>query len=184
MSLTEKQLTLCQNNDAKAQLDLYEYYKKRIMGLCRRYTKNKEEAEDVFQEVFIRVFQNIPQLNDYGRIDQWVLRIAVNTSVNYYHKNKRHEHDEERNGYHHQNEDYELILSQFTDEMLISLINELPDGYRMVFNLHEVEGYSHVEIGEMLNISEVTSRSQLNRAKHVLKSKLRALGVQKYEKYG
>ncbi|HEY5916720.1 MAG TPA: RNA polymerase sigma factor [Chryseolinea sp.] len=184
MSLTEKQLAQCQINDAKSQWELYEYYKKRIMGLCRRYTKNREEAEDVFQEIFIRAFQNISKLNDYTRIDQWMLRIAVNTAVNYYHKNKRHQHDEERNGYHHQNEDYELILSQFTDEMLINLINELPDGYRMVFNLHEVEGYSHAEIGEMLNTSEVTSRSQLNRAKQVLKNKLRALGVLKYEKYG
>ena len=183
MPLTEKQLTLCQINDAKAQWELYEHYKRRIMGLCRRYTKSKEEAEDVFQEIFIRVFQHISQLSDYQRIDQWMMRISVNTAVNYYHKNKRHQHDVEKNGYHHQNEDYELILSQFSDEMLINLINELPDGYRMVFNLHEVEGYNHAEIGELLNISEVTSRSQLNRAKHVLKSKLKAFGVLKYERY-
>ena len=184
MPLTEKQLTLCQNNDAKAQWELYEHYKKRIMGLCRRYTKNREEAEDVFQEIFVRVFQHISQLNDYTRLDQWMMRIAVNAAVNYYHKNKRHQHAEERNGYHHQNEDYELILSQFSDEMLINLINELPDGYRLVFNMHEVEGYSHAEIGDLLKISEVTSRSQLNRAKHVLKSKLKGLGVLKYEKTG
>lgn len=183
MPITKKQLALCQINDAKAQWELYECYKKRIMGLCRRYTKSREEAEDVFQEVFIRAFQHISQLNDHKRIDQWMLRIAVNTAVNFYHKNKRHDHDEERNGYHHQNDDYELILSQFSDEMLINLINELPAGYRMVFNLHEVEGYSHAEIGELLKISEVTSRSQLNRAKHVLQSKLRSLGVMKYEKY-
>jgi RNA polymerase sigma factor (sigma-70 family) len=182
MPLTEKQLKLCQINDAKAQWELYEYYKKRMMGLCRRYTKNKEEAEDVFQEIFIRVFQHISQLNDYNRMDQWMMRIAVNTAVNYYHKNKRHQHVEERNGYHHQNEEYELILSQFSDEMLINLINDLPDGYRLVFNMHEVEGYSHGEIGDLLKISEVTSRSQLNRAKQVLKSKLKALGVLKYEK--
>ena len=183
MPLTNKQLALCQMNDAKAQWELYECYKKRIMGMCRRYTKNREEAEDVFQEVFIRVYQNISQLNDHTRLDQWIMRIAVNTAVNYYHKNKRHRHDEERNGYHHQNDEYDLILSQFSDEMLINLINQLPDGYRMVFNLHEVEGYNHAEIGELLHISEVTSRSQLNRAKHVLKSKLKALGVLKYERY-
>jgi RNA polymerase sigma factor (sigma-70 family) len=77
-----------------------------------------------------------------------------------------------------------LMLSQFSDEMLVNLINELPDGYRMVFNLHEVEGYSHAEIGGLLNISEVTSRSQLNRAKHTLKCKLKEFGVVKYESYG
>ena len=183
MALTKQQLALCQANDKKSEWELYEFYKARIMGVCRRYTKNTEEAEDVFQEIFIRVFQNIAQLNDPERLDQWMLRIAVNTAVNYYYKNKRHAHVEERNGYHHKNEDYELILSQFSDEMLIRIINELPDGYRMVFNLYEVEGYSHGEIGELLNISEVTSRSQLNRAKQTLKNKLKALGVLKYEKY-
>ena len=154
------------------------------MGLCRRYTKNTEEAEDVFQEVFIRVFQNISQLNDHERMDQWIMRLAVNTAVNFYHKNKRHRHDAERNGYHHYNGDYELILSQFSDEMLINLINELPDGYRVVFNLHEIEGYSHAEISRLIGIPEVTCRSKLNRAKQVLKGKLKALGVVKYEKYG
>ena len=153
------------------------------MGVCKRYTKNKEEAENVFQEVFIRVFQNIFQLSDIKHLEQWILKVAVNTAVTYCQKNKRHEHAEECNAYHHRNEDYELILSQFSDEMLIKMISELPDGYRMVFNLHEVEGYSHAQIGELLNISEVTSRSQLNRAKQTLKNKLSSFGVLKYEKY-
>ena len=153
------------------------------MGLCRRYTRNKEEAEDVFQETFIRVFQNIRQLQDISHLEQWICKVTVNAAVNYYHKHKRHTHENERNGFKHHNSDYELILSQFTDEMLIKLINDLPDGYRMVFNLHEVEGYSHAEIGDMLNISEVTSRSQLNRAKQALKEKLKAFGIWKYEKY-
>jgi len=183
MTLTKQQLTLCQNHDKKSQWELYKLFSARIMGVCRRYTKNKEEAEDVFQEVFIRVFQNIFQLTDVRRLEQWMLKVAVNTAVNYYHKNKRHEHAAEKNGYHHQNEEYELILSHFTDEMLIKMISELPDGYRVVFNLHEVEGYSHAEIGELLNISEVTSRSQLNRAKQTLKNKLKGFGVLKYEKY-
>lgn len=184
MPLTKKQLSLCQLNDEKSLRELYTLYKAQIMGVCRRYTKNKEAAEDVFQEVFIRVFQNLKQLKDTERLEQWIIRIAVNTAVNYYHKNKNHQHSEEHNGYHHQNEDYELILSHFSDEMLIRLINELPDGYRMVFNMHEVEGYSHAEIGELLQISEVTSRSQLNRAKQTLKNKLKAFGIVKYEKYG
>ena len=184
MPLTRDQLARCQMNDAKSLRELYALYNAQIMGVCRRYTKNKEEAEDVFQEVFIRVFQNIVQLHDPERLEQWMMRIAINTAVNHYHKNKRHQHVEERNGYHQQNDEYELILSHFSDEMLIRLINELPDGYRMVFNLHEVEGYSHAEIGELLQISEVTSRSQLNRAKQTLKDKLKVFGIVKYEKYG
>jgi len=183
MSLTKAQLARCQTKDAKSQRELYELYKAKVMGVCRRYAKNKEGAEDLFQEVFIRVFQSISQLNDIERLEQWIRRITVNTAVNSYHKNKNHQHAEERNGYHHQNDDYELILSQFSDEMLIKLINELPDGYRMVYKLREVEGYSHAKMGELLHISEATSRSQLNRAKQTLKSKLKGLGILKYEKY-
>lgn len=183
MSFSKKQFTLCQSNDSKSQRDLYDLSKSKVMGLCRRYTKSKEAAEDVFQETFIRVFQNIYQLHNVEHLEQWISKTAVNTAVNYYHKNKRHQHAEERNGYHQPNDDYELILTHFSDEQLISLINNLPDGYRMVFNLHEVEGFSHAEIAELLHISEVTSRSQLNRAKQTLKSKLKAFGVLKYEKY-
>jgi RNA polymerase sigma factor (sigma-70 family) len=177
-------LARCLLKEAGSQRELYDLYKGRIMGLCRRYTKNIEEAEDIYQEIFVRVFQNISQLSDFEHLEQWIKKISINTAVNYYHKNKRHNHADERNGYHHENEDYTLILSQFSDEMLVNLINELPGGYRMVFNLHEVEGYSHAEIGELLNISEVTSRSQLNRAKQTLKCKLKEFGVVKYESYG
>jgi RNA polymerase sigma-70 factor (ECF subfamily) len=122
-------------------------------------------------------------VRDIEHLEQWIKKIAVNTAVNYYHKNKRHQHVIERNGFDHSNDDYELILSHFSDEQLIGLINDLPDGYRLVFNLYEVEGYSHAEIGQHLNISEASSRSQLNRAKQTLKNKLKAFGVLRYEKY-
>ena len=152
------------------------------MGLCRRYTGCKEEAEDVFQETFIRVFHNISQVHDLVHLEQWIKKIAVNTAINYYHKNKRHQHVEEMNGYHKTNDEYELIISHFSDEQLLDLINNLPEGYRLVFNLYEVEGFSHAEIGELLHISEVTSRSQLYRAKQTLKNRLKAFGILKYEK--
>jgi RNA polymerase sigma factor (sigma-70 family) len=183
MEFSKEQLDQCKENHAGAQRALYYLFKSRVMGLCRRYTKNREEAEDVFQEAFIRVFQNIKQLNDIGNLTPWIKRIAVNAAVNYYHKQKRHHHYSDYLDYDNQNDDYELMVSQLDDEALIGLINDLPDGYRLVFNLNVVEGYSHAEIGDMLNISEVTSRSQLNRAKQTLKNKLKALGVLKYEKY-
>ncbi len=176
-------LERCIKNDAKAQKELYDLFKDKIMGLCRRYTKNREEAEDVYQDTFIRVFQNISQLNAPDLLEQWIKRIAINTAVKYYHKNKRHDHEKESNGYLHPNDDHALIISRFSDEMLLRIINDLPDGYRMVFNLHEIEGYNHGEIGALLQITEATSRSQLNRARHMLKSKLKHLGVLKYERY-
>jgi RNA polymerase sigma factor (sigma-70 family) len=183
MEFSKEQFELCKQNDARAQKDLYYLFKSKIMGLCRRYTKNREEAEDVYQETFIRVFQNIYQLNEAATVEPWIKRIAVNTAVNYYHKNKRHHHYEDYLDHDGQSDEHELLLSQLTDQSLIEVINSLPDGYRIVFNLNVVEGYSHAEIGELLKISEVTSRSQLNRAKQALKNKLKTLGVLKYEKY-
>src|SRR5690606_23764077 len=109
--------------------------------------------------------------------ESWIKKIAVNTAVNYYHRSKRHDHIPERNGHHYPSEAHTEILSRLSDEMLIGLINQLPDGYRMVFNLHEIEGYSHPEIGALLNISETTSRSQLNRAKQALRNKLKRFGI-------
>ena len=183
MLFSKAQLARCQANDSKSQRELYDLFKPKVFGLCRRYTQSSQEAEDVFQETFIRIFQNICQVHDAEHLEQWIKRIAVNTAVNYYHKNKRHQHAIEHNGFNHSNDDYEIILSHFSDEQLIGLINSLPDGYRLVFNLYEVEGYSHAEIAEILNISEATSRSQLNRAKQTLKNKLKAFGVLRYEKY-
>ena len=181
MALTENQFTLCQNCDERSQRELYKMYRARIKGVCRRYTKTKEEAEDVSQEVFLRVFKNIFQMHDATCLDRWILKVAINTAINYYHKNKRHRHADEINGYSYVSKDYELILSNLSGEMLVKMISELPDGYRKVFNLHEVQGYSHAEIGDLLAISEVTSRSQLNRAKLALRNRLRAVGVLKYE---
>lgn len=160
-------------------------FRPRVFGLCRRYTQCKEEAEDVFQDTFIRIFEKIGQLHDAEHLEQWITRIAVNTAVKYYHKNKRHQNQRaiEDNSLDFPNDDYPVILSHFSDEQLIAMINELPDGYRLVFNLYEVEGYSHAEIAELLNISAATSRSQLNRAKQTLKARLRSLGVLRYEKY-
>src|SRR5690606_2369242 len=176
-------LSRCLLKEPKAQEELYMRYKAKVMGLCRRYARNKAEAEDIYQETFIRVFRSLNQRNDASSLESWIKRIAVNTALNYYHQTKRHNHIQERNGHHYPSEAYNEILSRLCDEMLIGIINELPDGYRMVFNLHEVEGYSHQEIGSMLNISEATSRSQLNRAKQALRNKLKQFGVLKYESY-
>jgi RNA polymerase sigma-70 factor (ECF subfamily) len=176
-------LTGCQRGDAKSQRKLYEISKSMVMGVCRRYTRNKQEAEDVFQETFIRVYKNVRQVKDADHFQAWIRRTAANAAINYYHKHKRHAHVPESEGYAASNEDHGLILSHFTDEQLIGLINDLPDGYRMVFNLYEVEGFTHAEIASLLNISEVTSRTQLLRAKTLLKNELSKLGIRKYEKY-
>lgn len=184
MSKYDDLIILCLRKDVRAQRQLYDMYKARMMGLCRRYTNNVEEAEDVYQETFVKVFQSLEQLQDRDHLEQWIRRIAINTAVDYFHRHKRYVHAEEDDGRHYQSNDYTMILSQFSDELLVSIISALPDGYRLIFNLHEVEGFSHREIAGMLSISESTCRSQLNRAKQALQHKLKELGVLKYEDYG
>lgn len=182
MQITEELLQQCRKQNVKAQRVLYDHFKSIVMGICRRYSRHTEEAEDIFQETFIRIFQNIGQLKSVELVEHWVRKIAVNAAVNYYHKHKKHHHEDYLDP-ENQNDDYELILSGLSDEILIDIINQLPDGYRMVFNLYVVEGFSHGEIATFLKISEATSRSQFNRARQVLKQKLKRLGILKYERY-
>lgn len=172
----------CRQHHPEAQHLLYDYWKARLMGVCRRYTASREEAQDVLQEAFIRIFTRLHQLDSVEKLEGWLIRVTVRVALNYYQSNKRHlysnlEIREQDNG------EYELILSDVSDAYLVQMLNELPDGCRHIFNLYIIEGYSHTEIAEMLNITEATSRSQLHYAKRLLKEKLRSAGIMRYERY-
>jgi RNA polymerase sigma factor (sigma-70 family) len=171
----------CRSHDARAQRELYDRYKARLMGVCRRYASSREEAQDILQEVFIKIFSKMDQLDSSERLEGWMLRIAVNTSVNFYRSNKRI--FEDINDVQADSGDHEIMLSKISDEYLVKMINELPDGCRIVFNLFVVEGYNHAEIGKMMGVTESTSRSQLVYAKKILKEKLNSVGVMYYERY-
>lgn len=173
--------TRCKEGDAKAQRILYDLFKARLMGLCRRYTRNREEAQDILQESFIKIFRNINQLETSDKLESWMKTIAVNTAISFYHRTKKYEllFSPEEN----RNVTDENLLQQvhsFSDGFLVSLVNELPDGCRMVFNLFAIEGYSHAEIAEKLKITEGTSRSQLYHAKYLLKEKLKCQDMAHY----
>jgi RNA polymerase sigma factor (sigma-70 family) len=181
MTDTKLLVEQCKKQDPRAQRELYDKFKARLMGICRRYASGREEAQDILQEVFIKIFTRFSQLDDAERLENWMVRITINTAVNYYHRNKRFvfndiQESDQGNG------DYELILSNMSDDYLLQIINALPDGCRVVFNLFIVEGYSHAEISKMVGISESTSRSQLVYAKGLLKEKLNSAGV-RYERY-
>jgi len=169
----------CKQGKPACQEALYRLYGPRMKGICLRYAKTDFEAEDVFQDAFVNVFQNIHTFRD-GTFSSWMRRIFVNAAINNYRRNKKH-YDHQDSQELEVNDDSQLSgLDELNTQELMALINELPEGYRLVFNLNIVEGYSHKEIGELLQIAEATSRSQLARAKNLLKKKLEKINSCKY----
>jgi RNA polymerase sigma-70 factor (ECF subfamily) len=136
--------------------------------VCYRYTKSVADAEDVLQEAFIKIFRNLHQFKFEGELGGWIRRIMVNTALNYLKKNSRYQTDLSFTDttLHPVSDDNPEVTLQAKD--LAELIRQLPAGYQTVFNLHAVEGFSHVEIGKMLGINEGTSRSQYARARALL----------------
>ncbi|MDJ1466217.1 RNA polymerase sigma factor [Cytophagaceae bacterium DM2B3-1] len=180
--MSDKELILgCQQNDPKSQTAFYQKYKGRLMGICRRYAKNPEEAEDILQESFIKIFRSIAEIRNPDAIVGWMKRIVTNTALNYYRSQLHYPQTVDYQDISHSNDDYWKLMAQLSNEEIVKVINTLPDGYRIVFNLYVIDGYDHAEIGQMLGISENTSRSQLFKARDVLKKKLKELGIVNYE---
>jgi RNA polymerase sigma factor (sigma-70 family) len=141
------------------------------MGLCRRYTGSREEAEDVLQESFIKIFSKIHQVSSADKVEGWMKSVAVRTAIDHYHKSKKQQQIYKPGDPWIVHVDA-ISIDQVSDEYLLVLINHLPAKCRMVFNLFEIEGFSHTEIAAMMEITESTSRSQLHYAKSLLKEKL------------
>jgi len=170
-------IELCVRHDRKAQQILYDKYSRLLLGVCLRYATDKAEAEDILQDSFLKIFFNIKDYTGSGSFIGWLRKIAVNTAITHYHKNLKYR-------YHVEIEEYVSVETGvtsfeedfFTSDELYKVLNELPTGYRMVFNLYAVEGYKHKEIAEMLGIDTNTSKSQYSRAKSVIRDKLEKLG--------
>lgn len=158
----------CLKGIPAAQKQLYVEFAPMMLGICYRYTKSLQDAEDVLQEGFVRVFKFLKQYNKEGELGAWIRRIMVNTALNYLKQNQRYQHDLlfDKKELH--------VVSQDNPEMnlntkeLAELIRQLPTGFQTIFNLYAVEGFTHPEIGQMLGISENTSRSQYMRARQLL----------------
>jgi RNA polymerase sigma factor (sigma-70 family) len=140
-----------------------------MMSVCLRYCQNQEDAEDALMETFVKVFNHISDFGHKGSLEGWIRRIAVNTSLNKIRSRRMTASFEPEM---HETEVSDDVLDQLETRELMQLIHKLPDGYRMVFNLYAVEGYAHQEIAEMLQIEEVTSRSQLAKARKALQKML------------
>ena len=163
--MTEEQLIKgCKNNDALAQRKLFDLYAKKMMGICLRYAKSREDAEDVLQEGFVRVFKKIGSFKKEGSFEGWMRRVFVNISIEAYRRDKSTLHDSiETDGL-----DIAIpagIIEQLSVQDILEAIKTLPTGYQTVFNLYAIEGYGHKEIAEQLGISEGTSKSQYHGAK-------------------
>ena len=164
----------CIKQKPQAQRELYQLFAPKMMALCYRYARDEANAEDIPQEGFIKIFQKINKYDDRGSFEGWVRRIMVNTAIDHIRKQKHQQNEVEINEV--ISEDVsESVLDKLEAEHLYEVIQQLPTGYRLVFNLYAIEGYSHKEIGEQLNITESTSRSQYTRARAMLKRKIEEL---------
>jgi RNA polymerase sigma-70 factor (ECF subfamily) len=167
----------CQKNDAAAQQVLYQRYSPKMLSVCYRYAKSREDAEDMLQEGFVKVFSQISRYENRGSLEGWILRIIVHTCINHLKKYKKF------------NDVVDLAYASniiirednipgiVQAKQIVECIRSLPIGYRTVLNLYAIEGYSHKEIGNMLDIEESTSRSQYTRAKNMLEEILGKKGI-------
>jgi len=161
----------CLKGDSKIQKELYNRFAPKMYAVCLRYANNAENAQDLLQEGFVKIFRNLNRFRGEGSFEGWIRRIFVNTSIEYYRKKTNVFSITERENL--MVEDGGLnALDKLAEKDIIKLVQELSPGYRTVFNLYTIEGFSHKEIGVMLGISEGTSKSQLARAKGILKKKV------------
>ena len=167
--MTDEQLLQgCINKNVNAQKQLYDRFAKKMMGVCLRYANCNEEAQDILQDGFIKVFDRIESFKATGSLEGWIKKVMVNTALDNF-RRKKHERN-------HISMDISEVRYEIHDEIheaisakeLLGIIQKLPSGYRTVFNLYAIEGYDHKEISEMLGITESTSKSQYSRARTYL----------------
>ena len=167
----------CQKNDPAAQQLLYQKYSPKMLSVCYRYAKSREDAEDMLQEGFVKIFLQINRYEHRGSLEGWILRVIVHTCINHLKKYKKF-NDVVDLAY-----AANLIIREdnipgiVQAKQIVESIRALPIGYRTVLNLYAIEGYSHKEIGSMLEIEESTSRSQYTRAKNLLEEILGQKGI-------
>ena len=163
-------LTGCLNNDPVAQRELYNRYSPKMLSVCYRFAQNREDAEDMLQEGFIRVFTQMHSFRNSGSFEGWIRRIVVHTCINFLKKHKKFNESLDLAYVVNIQLKEETVPSLMLARQVVECIRLLPVGYRTVLNLYAIEGYSHKEIAGMLDIEESTSRSQYTRAKTMLES--------------
>lgn len=158
----------CIDGDPQMQKMLYQIFSSKMYGVCLRYSENVEDANDILQEGFIKVYKNIGKFRSEGSFEGWIRRIFINTSIEHFRKKIKHNiiSEVQENTV---EADSVNVLDSLSTKDILKAINQLSPGYKAVFNMHVIEGYSHKEIADILGITEGTSKSQLARAKGILK---------------
>lgn len=161
----------CKARNRDAQRSLYDQYSSKMYALCYRYVKDSMEAEDVLVTAFTKIFERIDQFKGEGSFEGWIRRVVVNEALTYLRRNRSMYLETDLEAAERE-PDYQNISDHLEAEELMQMIQELPSGYRIVFNMYAIDGYSHKEIADQLGISENTSKSQLSRARTYLQKML------------
>ena len=169
----EKQtIQLAVESNRQAQQIIYNTYAAKMLGICRQYIKDLHQAEDVMITAFMKVFTNLGNFEHKGSFEGWIRRIMVNECISFIRANKKVSFLEDE---YYKEDSFNNIESKFSVDEIQFLIDTLPDGYKMVFNLYAIEGYKHQEIAELLGINEGTSKSQLSHARKILQIEITKL---------
>jgi len=171
----EQLIKKCLEGNARAQKKLYEKFGPKLMGVCYRYATSSAEAQDLLQDGFIKIFEKLDNYSGMGSFEGWMRRIVVNTALDNIRKNKKFllHSDIDSAEYKLQSNDY--IEERLAAQDLLNILQSIPLGYKTIFNLYAIEGYSHKEIAEQLSITISTSKSQYSRAKALLRGKITKL---------
>ncbi|KIA97118.1 RNA polymerase sigma-70 factor [Flavobacterium sp. KMS] len=162
-------IQLAIDNNRQAQQQIYSKFSSKMLSVCRQYIKDIQLAEDVMITSFMKVFVNLNRFEKKGSFEGWIRRIMVNECISYLRVQKKVKFIEDEN---YTEESFNGIESQLSTDQIQFLIDSLPDGYKMVFNLYAIEGYKHNEIATMLGINEGTSKSQLSHARKMLQKQI------------
>jgi RNA polymerase sigma-70 factor (ECF subfamily) len=165
----------CISNDSGAKKKLYNLFASKMLSICYRYANSKDDAEDIFQEGFLRVFENLHQVKNAESLEWWMKKIFINEAMKLYNKNKRISLYDDLSSVRTNKANEYGVLDKLGSDEIVRIIQMLPDKMRIVFNMYVIEGFSHKEIGEMLNISEGTSKSNLHDARKILQRKIFSL---------
>ena len=172
----------CKTQDRDSQRLLYKHHYGYAMSICLRYSRTREEAREILNDGFMKVFSKIDQYNPETSFLGWIRRIMINTAIDQYRKEEKHYNHASLETSTHSLATTTTAIEDLSHQELISMVQELTPGYRAVFNLYAIDGYNHKEIASMLNISEGTSKSNLMKAREVLRYKLEKLQTVGYAK--